>query len=249
MHAPFRRHRCLRPVRDHFVRDGSAPLALAAVVADDRRFGRAVDNDDDGSPLQSVLNIDSITTSSLCSSSLLVSIVFVVVLLLPKRPSQSQRRTTSKNCASTPRFHIGVVVILRCNAAAVVALPILPPNEQLANVDPRHQHRRGCRTPPCRAATPLLRRSSGGGSRPPGVGGILPGSVGGWRRHIHRTPPHPSSGTVASLSRTAVGSVTNDGGSGDPARASGATDTSGQLQRRQRRRRWEKRCQWWQQHR
>jgi hypothetical protein len=26
------------------------------VVADDRRFGRAVDNDDDGSPLQSVSN-------------------------------------------------------------------------------------------------------------------------------------------------------------------------------------------------
>ena len=47
MHAPFRRRHHLRPVRDCFVRDESAPLALAAVVADDRRFGRAVDNNDD----------------------------------------------------------------------------------------------------------------------------------------------------------------------------------------------------------
>ena len=64
MHAPFRRRHRLRPVRDRFIRKGSAPLALAAVVADDRRFGRAVDNDDDGSPSQSVANIDRVTTSS-----------------------------------------------------------------------------------------------------------------------------------------------------------------------------------------
>jgi hypothetical protein len=77
-HAQFRRRRRLRPVHDRFVREGSDPLALAAVVADDRRFGRAVDNDDDGSPSQSVANIDRIMTSSSCSSSLLVSVVFVV---------------------------------------------------------------------------------------------------------------------------------------------------------------------------
>jgi len=53
-----------------------------------------------------------------------------------------------RNRTPTPRFHVGVVVILRCNAAAVVALPILPPNEQHANVDPRHRRCRGCRTPP-----------------------------------------------------------------------------------------------------
>ncbi len=81
-HPPFRCRR-LRTVSDRFVRDGSAPPALAAVVADDRRFGRAVDNDDDGSPSQSVSNIDRVTTSSSCSSSLLVSVVFIVVLLLP----------------------------------------------------------------------------------------------------------------------------------------------------------------------
>jgi hypothetical protein len=53
-----------------------------------------------------------------------------------------------RNLAPTPRFHVGVVVILRCDAAAVVALPILPPNEQCADVDPRHRCRRGHRTPP-----------------------------------------------------------------------------------------------------
>jgi len=99
--VPCRRH--LRPISDRFVRDGSAPLALAAVVADDRRFGRAVDNDDGNSPSQSVSNIDRIMKSSSCSSSLLVSVVFVVILLLPKRPSQSWRRTTSmKSCAYPP---------------------------------------------------------------------------------------------------------------------------------------------------
>ena len=56
-----------------------------------------------------------------------------------------------RNCTPTPRFHVGVVVILRCNAAAIVALWILPPNEQCANVDPRHQHCHGCR-----AAAPSL---------------------------------------------------------------------------------------------
>ena len=53
-----------------------------------------------------------------------------------------------RNCVPTPHFHVGVVVILRCDTAAVVALPILPPNEQRADVDPRHRRCRGRRTPP-----------------------------------------------------------------------------------------------------
>jgi hypothetical protein len=53
-----------------------------------------------------------------------------------------------RNRAPTPRFHISVVVILRCDAAAVVALPILLPNEQCADVGPRHRHFCGRRTPP-----------------------------------------------------------------------------------------------------
>ena len=53
-----------------------------------------------------------------------------------------------RNRTSTACFHVGVVVILR------VALPILPPNEQRANVDPRHQRCHGCRTqPPQRRGT------------------------------------------------------------------------------------------------
>jgi len=128
------------PVRDCFVRDGSAPPALATAVSGDQRFGRAVDNDDDGSPSQSVSNIDRVATSSSCSSSLLVS-VFVVVLLLPKRPAQAR---------VPPRFRVGVVVILRREAAAFVALPILPPNEQRGDVDHRHQHCRDRHTPHCR---------------------------------------------------------------------------------------------------
>ena len=137
MHALFRRRRRLCPVCDRFVREGSAPLALAAVVADDCRFGQAVDNDDDGSPSQSVSNFDRNATSSSCSSFLIVSI-FIVVVLLPKRPSQAR---------VPPRFRVGVVVILCRDAAAVVALPILPPNEQRANVDHRYRHRRDRRTP------------------------------------------------------------------------------------------------------
>ena len=116
MHAPFRRRRRLRPVLDRFVREGSSPLALAAVVADDRRFGQAVDNNNDGFPSQSVSNFNRVATSS---SSLLVS-VFVVLLLLPKCPSQAR---------VPPRFRDGVVVLLRRDAAAFVALPILTPNE------------------------------------------------------------------------------------------------------------------------
>ena len=102
MHPPFRRCRRLRPVRDRFIRDRSAPPALTAVVADDRCFGRAVDNVKDGSPSQSVSNIDRVTASSSCSSSLLVSVVFFVVLLLPKCPSQSRRRMTSKKSRAYP---------------------------------------------------------------------------------------------------------------------------------------------------
>ena len=53
-----------------------------------------------------------------------------------------------RNRVPTPRFHVGVVVILRCDAAAIVTLPILPPNEQRVDVNPRHRRRRGCRNPP-----------------------------------------------------------------------------------------------------
>jgi hypothetical protein len=77
-----------------------------------------VGNDNNnGSPMQSVSNFDRVTTSSLCSSSLLSS-VFVVVLLLPKRPAQAR---------VPPCFCVGVIVILRHDAAADVALPILRP--------------------------------------------------------------------------------------------------------------------------
>ena len=101
-HSPFRcRHRS-RPVRDRFVRDGSTPPDLAAVVSGDRRFGRALDDDDNGLPLQSVSNIDRVMTSSSCSLSLLVSFVFVVVLLFPKHNSHSGRRNTSKKLLVYP---------------------------------------------------------------------------------------------------------------------------------------------------
>jgi hypothetical protein len=101
-------------------------------------------DNNNGSPLQSVSNFDLVTTSSLCSLSLLVS-VFVVVLLLPKRPAQAR---------VPPHFCVGVIVILCHDAAANVALPILPPNEQRADVDLRHQHCHDIRTPHrrCRGA-------------------------------------------------------------------------------------------------
>jgi hypothetical protein len=60
-----------------------------------------MDNDDDGSPSQSISNFNRVATSSSCSSSLLVS-AFVVVLLLPKRPAQAH---------VPPRFRVGVVVM------------------------------------------------------------------------------------------------------------------------------------------
>ena len=161
-HPPFRRRRRRSPVRDHFVRDGSAPPALTSVVSDDRRFGRVVDKDDDGSPSQSVSNFDRVATSSSCSSSLLVS-VFVVVLLLPKLPAQVR---------VPPRFRVGVIIILHCDAATIIALPILPPNEQRADVDHRHRHRRDRRTPERRREPSRRRR--------------------GRRCRIRRTPPPPS---------------------------------------------------------
>ncbi len=103
------------------------------------RFGRAVDNDNDGLPSQSVSNIDRVMTSSSCLLSLLVSVIFIAVFILPKCPSQKWPRMTSKKSRSyPPRFRVGLVVILCCNAAAVVTLPILPPNEQCVNADCRH---------------------------------------------------------------------------------------------------------------
>ena len=149
-HAPFRSRRHHHPVRDRFVREGSAPLALAPVVTVDCRFGRAVDNNDDSLPSQSVSNIDRIMTSSLCLSSLLVSVIFVVVLLLLKCPSQSRWRRTSKKLRAYPpltcRCHHHPPLRRCCHRR--------PPNEQCADVDPRHRRRRGHRTslPPCRGA-------------------------------------------------------------------------------------------------
>ena len=74
-------------------------------------------DNNNGSPMQSFSNFDRVATSSLCLSSLLVSI-FVVVLLLPKRPAQAR---------VPPRFCVGVIFILRHDAAADIALPILRP--------------------------------------------------------------------------------------------------------------------------
>ena len=102
------RHQCIpryvvAVVLAPFVRDGSVPPALA-VVADDRRFGQAVDDDNDGlsSHSQSISYIDHVMTSSSCLLSLLVSVIFIAILILPKRPSQSWRRTTSKKSRSYP---------------------------------------------------------------------------------------------------------------------------------------------------
>ena len=46
-----------------------------------------------------------------------------------------------------PRFRVGVGIVFHHDAAAIVALPFLPSNEQHANVDCGHRRRRGRRTP------------------------------------------------------------------------------------------------------
>jgi hypothetical protein len=120
MHPPFRRRRRPCPIRDRFVRDGSTPPALAAVVSGDRRFGQALDDDDDGLPSQSVSNIERVMTSSSCSLSLLVSVsvVFIDVLLFPKHPSQSRRRITSKKSRAYPPAFASV------SSSSFVATPL-----------------------------------------------------------------------------------------------------------------------------
>ena len=122
MHPPFYRHRLPLPVCDRFVCAGSTPPTLATVVSGDRRFGQALDDDDDGLPPQSVLNIDRVMTSSSCSLSLLVSVVFVVVLLFPKRPSQSRRRITSKKSCAYPPASASV----SSSSSVATPLPSLP---------------------------------------------------------------------------------------------------------------------------
>jgi len=124
--SPFHRRRRPRPVCDHFVRDGSAPpaLALAVFVTNDRRFGRVVDDDNNGLPTQSISNINRVMTSSLCSLSLLVSVVFIVVLLLPKRPSKSRRRTTSNSKKS--HAHPPASALVSTSSSVVMPLPPLP---------------------------------------------------------------------------------------------------------------------------
>ena len=49
-----------------------------------------------------------------------------------------------------PSFRVGTVVVLRCNATAIVVLPLLLPNKQRAGINHRHQCRCYRRTPPCR---------------------------------------------------------------------------------------------------
>jgi hypothetical protein len=163
------RHPC--PVCSHFVHDGSAPPALATVVADNLRFGRAVGRRRQRRPRgrasssggQSVPNTNCTMTSLSCSSSLLVSVIVGVVL--PKCPSQSWRSATSKKS----HVYVGVVVILRRDAVAVVAHPILPPNEPR-----RHRSRASTSSrspyssPPSPRRPPSLQRSSRGGSLLPG---------------------------------------------------------------------------------
>ena len=107
MHPPFHRCRRPRPILDRFVCDGSDPPALAAVT-DNWRFGRAVDDNNDGLPShsQSVSNIDRVMTSSSCLLSLLISVIFIAILIpLPKLAEDNIQEI----------FHVGVAVILRCN--------------------------------------------------------------------------------------------------------------------------------------
>ncbi len=73
-----------------------------------------------------------------------------------------------------------------------------------------------------------------------GVGAVASVALVLIRRHRRR-----QRGTIASLNRTAVGSVTNDGRSGGAAGASGVMDTSGQGRRRQRRWRRGEERRWW----
>jgi len=97
-----------------------------------------------------------------------------------------------RNRTPTPRYHVGVVVILRCDTTAVIAFPILPPIEQHAKVDPRHRRRHGRRTPPpprrgAVVATIERRRIPSARRR-----GRRPGGVGDQRRRIRCTPPPPT---------------------------------------------------------
>ena len=142
-----------------------------------------MDNDDDGSPSQSVSNFDRVVTSSSCSSSLLAS-VFVVVLLLPKRPAQARL---------PPRFRDGVIVILRRDVAAVVTLPIFPPNEQCDDVDHRHRHRRDRRTPHCRRSGARRRRDDRAEKDPvlQAEEGVVQAALGAGIVALRRTPPPP----------------------------------------------------------
>jgi len=85
-----------------------------------------------------------------------------------------------------PRFRVGVVVILRRDTAAIVALPILLHNEQCADVDRRHQRHRGHRTPPpprLSAVVATIERR-----RIPSAWRRRESS----RRRWGLTPPHPS---------------------------------------------------------
>ena len=92
-----------------------------------------------------------------------------------------------------PSFRVGAVIVLRCDATAIIALSLLPPNEQHADIDCRHQGCRGWRTRRRRRRHRAPRRRGDQmeeGSRSPGRGGgRRPGGVGGRRCCIRCTPP------------------------------------------------------------
>ncbi len=142
MYPPFRRCRHPRHVprrsavgRQRRRRPRGASLVvqrqLAEAGGDDGR-----DASPDAPPSQSVSNLD-------------------FVLVVPTRlhrlrhcrppaekplPKLAERDLQVIACI-LPCFRVSVIVIFRCDAAAIVALPLLPPNEQHANVDRGHRHR------------------------------------------------------------------------------------------------------------
>jgi hypothetical protein len=128
-HPPFRHRHRRCPVRDCFIRYGSAGASgepwTTATTAPPRRASQ----------------------TSTASRGLLRA---HHPCLSPSLLSSSSSQNALPNVP--PRFRDGVVVIFRRDAAAVVALLILPPNEQRADVDHRHRHRRDRRTPHCRCS-------------------------------------------------------------------------------------------------
>jgi hypothetical protein len=145
MYPLFRCHRRPRPVHGRFVRDGSAPPALAARASRQRHRQRRPRGRALSSGGQSIPNINCTMMSSLCSSYLLVYVIVVVGVVLPKYPSQSRRSATSKKLHASASSSSYVVTLL----------PLLPSQSSRLmnhnNIDRRHRHR-------CRFRTPHRRR-------------------------------------------------------------------------------------------